>query len=129
MPLQIQISDDDIKYLNEPAEAELASCVEKYISELLQEASRLEAAGKTTTGDPEITSSMIKDAALLTKRGYRKAKKNAWHIALQIIAAASTLITGLLFDFEKLKQPIMLAVFILLFSIALITTTLVIAKE
>jgi hypothetical protein len=129
MPLQIQISDDDIKYLNQPAQVELSSSVDKYVSELLQEASRLEAAGKTTTGDPEITSSMVKDATLLTKRGYRKPQKNAWHITLQVVASFSTLLTGLLFDFEKLKEPLMLAIFILVFSITLVTTTLVIAKE
>lgn len=129
MGLQIELSDEDIKYLNPPAKSELIGDIQKYIDELLKEASRLEAAGKTTVGNPEITSSMVKDAALLLKRGYKRANKGKWQVILQIGASISTLVTGILFDFEKLKEPLMLVAFMLVFSIALTTSILVIIKE
>ncbi len=112
MPLQISIPDDDTKYLNQPAKAELETSVRKFSDELLREASRLEAAGNTTGGSPEITSSMIKDATLLLRRGYRKPKKVWWLVAAQVAAVVTTFITGLLADLDKLKDPRLMIAFI-----------------
>ena len=43
MSLQINIPDDDIKHLTEPAKEELVISVNEYVNELINEASRLEA--------------------------------------------------------------------------------------
>ena len=76
----MDISDEDTKYLNDPAKTELRTCVQSYLGELLREANRLEAGERTTSGDPEITSSMVKDAAILLKREYKKPRKSGWNI-------------------------------------------------
>jgi hypothetical protein len=129
MPLQITIPDDEIKYLNPPAITELEVSVRKFSDELLQESSRLEAASKTTNGNPEITSSMVKDATLLLRRGYRKPKKSWWLVVVQIVAVATTFVTGILADFDKLKEPNSMIAFIVFLSIAITTTVLVLFKE
>jgi hypothetical protein len=129
MPLRIHVPDDDTRYLNSPAVAELESSMRKFSDDLLKEASRLEAASKTTSGNPEITSSMIRDATLLLRRGYRKPRKDRGLVGAQVVAAVTTLVTGLLADLEKLKDPILMIVFIVFLSIAITATVLVLGKE
>jgi len=129
MPLQIVVPDEDITYLNEPAVTELQSSIERYCDELLEEASRLEAASKTTRGDPEITSSMIRDATLLLRRGYRRPRKKPWLVVVQVVAPVTGVVTGLLADMELLKEPPILIAFVVFLSIAITATVLVVVKE
>src|SRR6185295_2059023 len=103
--MRIDIPDENIQYLNQQAQAVFVKSVNEFSQELLAEANRLEAVGKSVGGDPEITSSNMSDATLLVRRGYRKKKKPVSAAVIQVIAAISTLITGLAFDFEKIKQP------------------------
>ena len=134
MPLQITIQDEDVRYLNEPAKTELLSAVTKHSEELLQEASRLEAAVKTTPGDPEITSSMVKDAALLLKRGYSPHMRNNKLLCVQALAALSMLVTGIMAnavfaDPDRLKSPLALAAFFIVVITAITSTLLALFME
>lgn len=134
MPLQVTVRDEDVRYLNEPAKAELLSAIAKYSEELLQEASRLEAAIKTTPGDPEITSSMVKDATLLLKRGYSRHSRSYRLLGVQVLAALSTFVTGILANAifsnsDRLKDPVTLLSFLLLIFLAITSTTLVLFME
>lgn len=129
MPVEISIHDDDIKYLNRPAKAELQKVIENYYNDLLKEANRLEATSKATQGSPEITSTLIKDADLLFRRGYRKPKRSPWLKAAQIGSTVASVITGILADPETLKSTLLIILFIVVFSIAIATTVLVVAKE
>jgi len=123
------VPDEDMTYLNQPAVAELQSSIERYCDELLKEASRLEATAKTTQGDPEITSSMIRDATLLLRRGYRRPKKKLWLIIAQVVAPVTGVVAGLLADMELLKEPLLLVAFVVFLSIASTSTVLVVVKE
>ena len=129
MPTEIGLSDEDIKYLNEPAREQLRKHIDGYIDQLLIEASRLEAAHRTTDGNPEINSSMINDAAHLIRLGYHKHKKPRWLTALQIVSVTAALFTGIFFDLERLKDPVVFIAFITSFSIAIISNAVVLLKD
>lgn len=129
MPIQIDIPDDDIEHLNAPAQSQVKQQVETYVDLLLAESSRIEAAQRTTSGDPEINSSMVKDAAHLISRGYQKHRRPAWLTACQVVASLTALFTGLLFDFDRLKDPLMLVVFVLLLAAAITFNVIVLMKE
>lgn len=129
MPLAISITDDSVRFLNEPAKQELVKAVSQYSEVLLSEASRLEAAGNTSTGDPEITSSMVRDADLLLRRGYRKPRKGPLLMTAQIASPILGIGTGILADAEKLEQTNNLLMFIALLVLSVITTVLLVVKE
>jgi len=119
MGVSIDIPDNDVRFLNPPAQQQLKAHVNEYVDQLLAEASRIEADQRTVDGDPEISSSMIKDAAHLIRRGYQKHKKSGWHVTLDIAGSVSALFVGLIFDFERLKDPVMLVVFVIILAVAL----------
>ena len=127
--MQINIPDDDLKYLNTPAQQQLRKHIEDNIDQLLKEASRLEATHRTTGGDPEINSTMVNDAAHLIKRGYQKQKKPGWLTASQVVATLSAMLVGLVFNFDRLKDPLMLVVFIVLLAVAITFNVIVLMKE
>lgn len=129
MGLQVDIADKEIQYLNSPAQQELKKNIDKYVDQLLEEASRLEAVQRTTDGEPQITSSMVNDAAHLISRGYRKQRKPGWLTACQVVAMLSTLFTGLLFDFDRLKAPSILIGFVLLLAAAIIFNVVVLMRD
>jgi hypothetical protein len=52
----------------------------------LQEAGRLEGAQRSTSGDPEITSTIVKDADTGLRRNYVRPKRSIWSVLLQIIS-------------------------------------------
>jgi hypothetical protein len=119
MGVSIDIPDSDVRFLNPAAQQQLKTHVNEYVDQLLAESSRIEADQHTAAGDPEISSSMIKDAAHLIKRGYQRHKKSGWHVTLDIAGAVSALLVGLMFDFDRLKDPQMLVGFLVLLAIAL----------
>jgi hypothetical protein len=129
MPLKIEIPDNEIENLNQPAKDELASSVRNYIAEIIGEASRLEAANNTTGRNPQIISSMISDAVLLLRRGYKKRKKPIWLRIIQVISVISAAIFGGMFDYEKMKEPVFVVLLLIVFATALATTIFVFMNE
>lgn len=129
MPLKIDIPDEDILYLNEPAKKELHVSTKRYVIEILEEADRLEAAHNDAGGNPEITSTMIRDAIIVLRRGYKKPRPSPKLIFLKISALISSLLVGIMFDYEELKNPILLILFIVVLAIAVALSVLLIVKE
>ncbi|WP_409562571.1 hypothetical protein [Hyphomicrobium sp. MC8b] len=129
MPFDLNIPDALTQYLNAQALNETRIRLESYAADLLQEASRLETTSSAGNGEPQITSSMIADADLLLRRGYRQGRPNYWLIAGKIISPIGALATGFFTDAEKLKQPLMLAAFIILLIVTVTATVLVVVKE
>ncbi|MEW5870756.1 MAG: hypothetical protein AB1894_15895 [Chloroflexota bacterium] len=118
MPIQIDVSDDDIKYFNDRAKQELKNVSTDYAQEVIREANRLEANIKTTQGNPEITSSHVKDASTVISRRFINPRKHWWFYAIKTLAIIGALITG--FAFDKLSEtwgPI-------LFALAVVITTI-----
>lgn len=129
MPVEITVADDATKYLNTPAVAQLKAASEQYIQDVLQEANRLEAAGKSTKGNPEVTSSMVRDADMLLRRGYSKPKKSRSLIAAQLISTIGGFVVGLLADAEKLKNPTTLVVFVIVLGFTITAAVVAVLKD
>jgi hypothetical protein len=130
MPLEIATPEAYDEHLNEPAKSRLRAAVEKYTNDLLEEAGRLEATVRTTQGNPEITSSIVGDADLYLRRGYRKPKKSGWFTFVQIVQAVSTLVTGILFNLQAFQtEQLYFLVFVIVLAVAIGTNVLVFVKE
>jgi len=124
MPLQIEIPDEDARYLSQQAQEELVASTKKYSQELLNEANRLEAANRENGGDPEITRVMIRDAALHVQRYPPRSKRSWGFTVIQIASAITALLTGGLFDVDKMQQDIgRLIIFLILLSLTIIFAT------
>lgn len=129
MALDLKVPDDATKHLKERAAAEYRDAVERYAGDLLKEASRLEAANKGTSGDPEITSTMVKDADILLRRGYARPSKKPFLIGAQLVATVGGFVTGLLADMEKLRDATTLVWFVVLLAVTITAAVLALVKE
>ena len=127
MPLQVEIPDDAIQYLNEPAQEELRKCLAQHAEDVLKEAGRLEANIRDARGDPQITGPMVSDAALLVGRHYVTRRQPAWLKGVKIGAAVAALVTGLIID--QLTKPWGPAAFAATFAVAAILTIVSVLKE
>src|SRR5260221_14334217 len=105
MPIVVKLPDNAAKHLKAQAESAYQVALETFADDLLKEASRLEAAAKGTSGDPEITSTMVNDANILLRRAYARPRKSRIVVASQLISTVGGAVTGLLADMEKLKNP------------------------
>jgi hypothetical protein len=128
MPADFTIDDKATQYLNAPTQVELRASVERYAEHLLREASRLEAAAKSTQGSPEITSTMIKDADILLRRGYVRQQKDPVVIGAQVVSTLGSFVTGLFANSEALRQPTTLVLFIVLLTITITASVVAIMK-
>ena len=129
MPIQIAVAESATQHFNPQAIAIAQASVGKYADDLCKEAGRLEAGARTTGGDPEITSSMVRDADLLLRRGYRQPRLRGWAITARVGAPVAGFLTGLLADLQKLKEPEWLIAFIVLLAITITVTVIVASKE
>lgn len=59
MPIQIVIDEDDLVGLNEHARNKIEESANNFITDLIEESNRIESGRNTTSGQPEITSSMV----------------------------------------------------------------------
>lgn len=84
--MQVEISEVELTYLNPAARGELERQVKAYADDLLQEAGRLEGAQRSTAGDPEITSTIVKDADTGLRRNYVRPSRSGWSVLLQVVS-------------------------------------------
>jgi hypothetical protein len=129
MAVEITVSDGTTQYLQGAAGTEFRKSVEKYACDLLREASRLEASGKATQGDPEITSTMVRDADLLLRKGYVRPAKKPLLIAAQMASPIAGFLTGLLGDMDLLKEPWTMVLFVVLLAVTITSTAIAVLKE
>ena len=126
MKFEYDIPDNSVAYLSEQAKQELGSLSKIYAIELLDEANRLEAAGRSGSGTPEVTRSNIKDASLIVRKLPVHQSQSAWLIALKVLSSITTFLTGILFNIDKLKDANNqwgLPIFVFVLAIAIISTT------
>ena len=129
MPLDINVPDTATAHLNTPAIAEFRLAIGQYAEDLLREAGRLEAASKSTSGNPEITSTMVKDANTLLRRGYARQPKKPLLIVSQLIATVGGFVTGLLADMDKLKDASTLVMFVILLTVTITAAVVSVVKD
>lgn len=114
--------------LNQPAQAAAEAVVGQYCADLLAEASRIEAA-QNTSGSSELTSTMIRDADLILRRGYARRRKTPLLIGAQLVAAVGGFVTGLLTDKDSLKDPSQMVIFVALLTVTVTATVIAVMKE
>jgi len=117
-----------VEALNTGAVGEFHAALVRYSEDLMREASRLEAVSNTT-GKPEITGSMVRDADLLLRKGYRNRAKSRLLSWAQVLGPSSGVITGLLFDRQSLQQPLNLVAFVVFLTLTLGATIFCSLKE
>jgi hypothetical protein len=130
MPLDVQISDDDLKGFSPQARENLKEAITDYATELIEEANRLEADRNATSGTPEVTRGMVTDANVSLRRGLGTPKKSWGLRVLRVVAAVLSLSVGFMYDQSKLQQSGgYLLLFILAVAAAILTVTITTLKE
>jgi len=130
MAVQITIPEKDTACLKQPAIEELKSCVKQFSEDLVKEAGRLEAGRNTAHREPEITSSMVKDANLLLRQGYSRPRRSWVFTFCKLVSAILAFISGLFADMDRLQSsPGTLIGFIILVIVAVLATFYVSFKE
>lgn len=119
MEIQIEIKDEKLENLSHSAKEELKTVSRKYLDDILDEASRLEAS-RNTTSKHEITASIISDAVVFSKKYRVPKQKTSKRIIGQSIAFILTILTGGLFKTEEFKSTWYVIVFLLVFLVAII---------
>lgn len=118
MNLNFDVNDDQISDFTEQAKTELLSVIEKKAVEIIDEANRLEEARRTSNAK-EITATTIQDAYSFTNR-FSNNLKTPKHIKwIQALTTVSSIITGGLFDIEKMKDTYYLIIFLVVLAIAI----------
>jgi hypothetical protein len=129
MALDLNVPEEVARHLKERAAAEYRGAVERYAADLLKEASRLEAANKGTSGDPEITSTMVKDADILLRRGYARPPKKPLMIGSQLVATVGGFVIGLLADMDKLREASTLVMFVVILAVTIAAAVIALLKD
>jgi hypothetical protein len=129
MAITIEVNDDDLEGFNPNAQQRLKVVAEKFVSDMIDEANRIEA-GRNTTNDPaEVTSSMVHDAEVLIRHGLAAPRKR-WGIRLvKIAAAVFSLAVGVMYDPAKLQQSSNMLLFVLVIAAAIICVTISITAD
>jgi len=129
MPIEIQIQDKDVSGFNLQAKAKLEESVNEFVSDLIEEANRIESGRNSTSGSPEITSSMVNDARVLIRRGLAQPKKGMGLKILRISSAVLSLAVGIMYDSTKLQDRGYMLLFILVIAAAILSVTIATIKE
>lgn len=129
MPLQIQLEDDDVRYLNSDAKDALVESGLRYSRDVISEALRLESTAGSSSGNPQVTSGIIEDADLVLRKGYKKPRRSRWLKIAQVVSIVSTFIAGVLADYSFLQEPIYLVILILAIAVSLFCSILLLLAE
>ena len=126
---EIQITAEELEGFTAQAVIDLENAVRKYKSDLLNEISRIEASQHAGEGGPEVTSVMVHDAELVYSRGPRYRRKKGRLTLLKVIAVVSIFISGMMANSDFLKVYSHIIAFLIVASIAILTSTIATLQE
>lgn len=129
MSLNIEISDSDLSGFNSASKDQLEKATIEFISNLVDEANRIESGRNTTSGPPEITSSMVNDAKVLLQRGLAIPKRKLGIRILRVFSAILSLVVGAMYDETKLQNEGYMLLFVFLIAITILSVTISTIKE
>jgi hypothetical protein len=129
MPLDIRIPDDDLTGFSDQAKERLKEATSEYVTDLIEEANRIEAGRNPTSGPPEVTRGMVNDAKVLLRRGLGAPKKSWGPRILRVFAAVLSLCVGIMYDETKLQSGGYMLLFILAVTAAILAVTISTLKE
>jgi hypothetical protein len=122
--MQITVDDKALTGFNDPARAELTMAAKDFIEDLVKESNRIEATRNPASGNPQVTSSMVTDAAVLVRRGLAQPKKKLGGKIARILAAVLSLAVGFTYDAAKLQDNTYMLVFVVVVALAIFATTI-----
>ena len=122
--MQITIDDKVVAGFNDPAKVELTNAANDFIEDLIKESNRIEATRNPSIGNPQVTSGMVIDAAVLVRRGLGQPKKKIGAKLLRVIAAVFSLVVGFTYDAAKLQDKTYMLIFIVTVAAAIIAVTI-----
>ena len=129
MKIEIEIPDTKLQNLSATAKTEILKVSKVYLEDVLDEAVRMEESRRTSAENPEITASIINDAAYYSKTLGIRRKKTKLQIFSQIVASVSSIFTGGLFDTDKFKNASYVLLFLTVFLIAIVSTVYLIFND
>ncbi len=121
MKIEFDISDDKIVNFSLGAKNELVHQSQRIASDIVDEASRIEASRRIYDTNSEVTQSNVIEAANQPRMMVVK-KKTWWTKVVQIASFISSLIMGSLLDTDKFKDVSHVIWFIIMTFIAIGTT-------
>jgi hypothetical protein len=127
--MNLEIQDSDLKGFNAQARDKLAAVADTFVADLIAESNRVEATSKTTSGDAEITSSMVNDADVLLRRGLMRPKKRLAPRILRVVSAVLSLCVGIFYDAHKLQNSAYMFMFIAVITAAILCVTISTIQE
>ncbi len=128
MKIQIQVSDDKIDHFSSEAKKELKKQSGRITNEIVDEACRIEATRHIPDTASEITQSIVNEAATQPQMKFGKKKTRRYQIT-QVSAGISSLLSGLLLDFDNMATNLIVFIIsLVLLAIALVTHTCLILK-
>jgi hypothetical protein len=113
--------------LQGPARARFEQSIQRFAEDLWKEVDRLEAAQRATSGEREVTSTMVHVAETFLRQGYGRGRRSTRLLVINLGAYAATLACGVTINF--LKSGWGIAGFVITFSLALILASVVYLKE
>lgn len=122
--MQIDIDDTTLAGFNDPAKTALAKAATEFLEDLVKEANRIEATHNTSSGNPQVTSSMVSDAGVLIRRGLARPKKKIGAKLVRIIAAVLSMAVGFTYDATKLQDKTYMLVFVVVVALAILAVTI-----
>lgn len=122
MKIEIEIPDEKVENLSDEALSELRRQSEALTGNVLDESARIETSRRTPETNSEVTASIVKEAAVYSRRFSFPKKKKLGTKLVQCIAFVSTLIAGSLLDTEKFSETSHVVWFIISLFIAIGTT-------
>lgn len=131
MAVEIKVDQDDLAGFSGHAQERLKNAAEQYVAELIREANRLEAGRNSGNSPPEITEYMVNDAVTLQRHhGFSSAKPIAWTSKiLRVASAVLSLGIGIMYNGERLQDPLYLVAFVIVIALAILTMTISVFKE
>lgn len=121
MKVEFDIPDEKVQNFSSDAKSELATQSCRVASEIVDEASRIEASRRIPDSNSEVTQSNVKEAA--THPRMVITQKKSWTSKIvQIVAFISTLIAGSLLDTTKFTDTNHVVWFIVTSFVAIGTT-------
>jgi len=129
-PIIISVTEQAVDGFNYEARNQLKRDTDKFVTDLIKEAHRLEENIHTTEKKPEITSSIISNANFWLRNNLSKPKPRPSYRILKVISNILWLIVGILFQTEKLqKETNFFIFFIFLLAFAIILSTISVLNE
>lgn len=129
MEFKIEIPDGKFNNVSGEGLSELKSLTIEFVEDVLDESSRIEADQKTSSRNPEITATIIKDAHDYIRKFHIKPKRKSWVLWIQGLAFISTLITGGMFSVADFSKTIELIVFLVIFFISIGSSIILFFKD